>query len=720
MSTPYSQEIKEYLQHKEVQERILRSIEDARSKATVTISRAAKLFGFSESQLREWEKRGLLSTERQALSPEARGHRQYSPAELEKLAIIRELIDNKGSLPGDIPTDVDEIWHSISHADGQYSLKARDDQASYVRDVDRLPIDLRIRAVYEEAFWRFYASHALRLSLLLICEDIVVKRAGLILPLFQQEIFESTSVPDNLSAPRIGSLSDIGESLVGWMSQSRSFYTFLVHEPSFQYSTDYQLVQLKTEKELTPCDNTLIALPREDARLLTLSKPVVEVVRCLLTPLYNQVSDWHHYLGTGMRDILDPFLNFNSDTTLSDTILTGLAKAVVYLGKGKWRFCCILVPNNPQLPLQQRSLVVRAKSEDAPADYKLGTTLVSPDVDVISVSLRAFQGGRIIYRHRVTENDTSIANREVEEPIGSAIAVPVGGEDGLPVAILYIVSAQADAFSREDERVLRMVARMVEELLLTYRTRKQVIEKFANLMKNPRVADSFFGVFASENDFERDVEALLADIQKKQVEPIVVRPPLTKDEIEKHYTTEEVLSFIAIDIDNQTSFTNKYGNRLTRNLSRVIGEKIQTQLATLFTKSTKLYYIYADRFYIQLHGISLREARQKAELLKVALNGSYQLDAVRPSMKSSSKSLLVSVDEVTVRLGISSYTYAKIQDILSRYPSEIATAAATAEMARSLDEMLKLGQDEGGNVVVSWEPEIWGFIPPSLPKQSSI
>src|SRR5438270_12373226 len=119
MRTSDSQEIKEYLQHKDVQERITRSIEEARSKATVTISRAASLFGFSESQLREWEKRGLLSTERQAVSPEARGHRQYSPAELEKLAIIRELT-NKGYLPGDIPTDVDEIWHSVSQVDGQY------------------------------------------------------------------------------------------------------------------------------------------------------------------------------------------------------------------------------------------------------------------------------------------------------------------------------------------------------------------------------------------------------------------------------------------------------------------------------------------------------------------------------------------------------------------------------------------------------------------------
>ncbi|HYT44575.1 MAG TPA: helix-turn-helix domain-containing protein, partial [Methylomirabilota bacterium] len=235
MSTSYSQEIKEYLQHKDVQERILRSIEDARSKATVTISRAAKLFGFSESQLREWEKRGLLSTERQALSPEARGHRQYSPAELEKLAIIRELIDHKGSQLGDIPADVDEIWRSISHADGQYSLKARDDRARYVNEADSMHIDQRILHLRDEAFWRFYVSHALRLSLMLICEDITVKRAGLILPLHQEEIF--TSAPnslENVSEVLIKDIGEVGESLVGWLGQSRSFYTFLTQKPSFE------------------------------------------------------------------------------------------------------------------------------------------------------------------------------------------------------------------------------------------------------------------------------------------------------------------------------------------------------------------------------------------------------------------------------------------------------------------------------------------------------
>jgi hypothetical protein len=84
--------IRKHFQEKEVQARITRRMQDARSKATVTISKAAGLFEFSESQLREWEKRGLLKTERTALpedSKTSRGHRQFSHDELDKLALIK-------------------------------------------------------------------------------------------------------------------------------------------------------------------------------------------------------------------------------------------------------------------------------------------------------------------------------------------------------------------------------------------------------------------------------------------------------------------------------------------------------------------------------------------------------------------------------------------------------------------------------------------------------
>src|SRR5947209_13767622 len=112
-----NQEIIKYLQREDVQARILQSIYRGRSEATVTISSAAHLFGFSENQLRDWDEKGLLKPQRplQELTQDGKGtkRRQYAAAELDKLAIIRELM-KKGFSPGTIPSNIDEIWYSIT------------------------------------------------------------------------------------------------------------------------------------------------------------------------------------------------------------------------------------------------------------------------------------------------------------------------------------------------------------------------------------------------------------------------------------------------------------------------------------------------------------------------------------------------------------------------------------------------------------------------------
>src|SRR5579864_8873745 len=116
MNEPNVERVRKYLENKEVQERIQKRMLNARSKATVTISRAANLFSFTESQLREWEKkRGLLKTDRPALTQDGKtstGHRQYSPEELDKLALIRELMDQNYGL-GEIPQNIDAIWKQV-------------------------------------------------------------------------------------------------------------------------------------------------------------------------------------------------------------------------------------------------------------------------------------------------------------------------------------------------------------------------------------------------------------------------------------------------------------------------------------------------------------------------------------------------------------------------------------------------------------------------------
>src|SRR5438270_478718 len=328
--------IKRYLQDDGVRERIQQNMQRGHLEATVTIGRVANLFNIKESKLRDWENRRLLKPAR---SKDVTGQRQYTPTELDKLAIIKELIDEGDFSPADIPENIEEIWNEICPPNTPQPRPMGSDD----NKPEHKYIDLRIQNSYhKDLFWRYYASHVLRLSLMLICEDISFTRAGLIVPLRQKDI--------PASAPPTEELPKVGESIVGWLGLSRSFYTFLTPAPEFRYASDFHILQLMSIGESEPKDNTLIVVPRmeAEARPLTLSNYVVETIRRLLEPLYNEVPDWNLYLGTGMRDLLDPLIDFNSGTNLPDVILTNIAERVVCLGgktaegQYRWRFCCIL------------------------------------------------------------------------------------------------------------------------------------------------------------------------------------------------------------------------------------------------------------------------------------------------------------------------------------------------------------------------------------------
>ena len=701
--------IKEYLRRKDAQERIQQSIEHARAEATVTIGRMAQLFHMKESRIRDLEVKELLSPWR---TKDVTGQRQFPSSELEKLAIIKELLDEGRFAPGELPKNIAEIWAAVVGTNKQKMPAAIPGvgQREFVREADNMPIDRRVNhAYYQELFWRYYASHTLYLALAMVCEETRFTRAALILPLHTPNAYMKVHETQDLLT--------IGESLVGWLGQSRSFYTLLSTNPSFQYPDTFNVMPLRVIEEGSfredkPLDNTLLVIPRleVDESRLTLSQPTVEVIRRLLAPLYTDVPDWNFYLGRGMRDIVDPFLDVTTNPTTQDTILRTLANLVVGLGgadQHRWKFCCILMPKHTYLPFQRRSLAVQAKSRYAPSIYKIGTTAVSPTDSVISISLRAYQGGRVIYHHRVTPEDKVIAYREQEEP-GSAIAIPIGGEDDIPMGVLYVAAAGPDGFNDRDQQVLRIVARMIQELLMIYRTRQQVSQKFLSLLRAPGTVDPTFNVFASETDFICDVESLLQDIQDMES-----LEPFAKDDT-RQYATKDAISFIAVDIDGQTSLTDKYGDRVARNLSRAVGLRIQIQLQALFTNTSdcKLYHVYADRYYLLLNKISLEEARAKARLLKQALDDSYQIDAVRFSVEqpTPAENLLES-PPVTVRLGVGSYTYAKLQEVLGRYSTISALSSTTALIIVALDQMLKAGQDHGGNNIVSWNYREWGWIP---------
>jgi GGDEF domain-containing protein len=704
--------IKDYLQRREVQERIQQKITEVRAKATVTISRAAELSGFSENQLRDWEKRGLFSAER-ASKQDGKGspHRQYTPTDLEKLAVLHEL-HNQGYSIGELLREAEVIWQLASNR-----VQVKGDQAN----VGSLPIDQRGQRIYDEtSFFPYFAAQVLKLSLSLIAEDIAEARVGMILPYARNTALSSIKRPEDVSM--------LGESLVGWYGRSHWFYTFLTAAPSFEYPSDFRVESLSVTQENgsggnEPNDRTVVIVPRT-ARSLTLSRSAVETIQRLLAILYEDAQSWGDYFGEGMREVVYPAADFTSSRYMADPLLIGLANMVVRLGgkatdnRDRWRFCCILLARDSSLPLQQRSLVVRAQSKGAP--HAVATTTVTSENP--GLSLRAYLSGHVIYLPEISASDPIIAYRSEEEQseaeaIRSAIAIPISGEDSLSVAVIYIVSSEANAFPKQDQRLLRMIGRMAEELLLTYNVR-QPTSKLTDVLANPEIVDTAFKDFLSESDFIRDVEALLSKLKgemEEWKEPIR-EEPLPLPERARRFWEEQksgkVVSLIAIDISNQSVRSYKYGEQVARNLTKEVGMRIRKELDLLEKyKGRKLYHVSADQFYLLLDGILLEEAQVTAERLRQVLKGNYSFPIRIPDIKQPMlPDNMLELNDVTMRIGVSAYTYIKLQEVLKRYPFEVAILEVRKVIVDSLYGRLALGRIEGDDVIICWDPDRWDHV----------
>jgi hypothetical protein len=77
---------------------------------------------------------------------------------------------------------------------------------------------------------------------------------------------------------------------------------------------------------------------------------------------------------------------------------------------------------------------------------------------------------------------------------------------------------------------------------------------------------------------------------------------------------------------------------------------------------------------------------------------------------------MLELPHITVRLGVTSYSYEKIEEIFSKYPVENAPVAVRTVITSGLAVSLDRGRDEGGNVVISWDIGVSGFVHWSLLK----
>ncbi len=717
--------IQDYLQQADAQERIQDHMRQAQSNMAVTISRAARLFGFSESQLREWEKRGLLRTERPLLSPDGKattGHRQYSVAELFKLAIIRDLID-QGYGPGEIPLDIDKLWERTVGAQNR-TFPGQTHQtlqlAGEGQKSNQLSINAHIESTDLQEFWRYFVGQVLRLTLLLICEDLPDTPAGLILPLEDRKLAGSLRNPDDLK--------QVGRSLVGWLERSRSFYLFLTDAPGFDYPTDYRLQTLKAgegqeQEEDRVLDNTFIVLAR-GTRRVPLAPDVQEVVTRLLALVYERAQSWEPALAYGARDWFYQAHDFSHmPPGIGNRVYNALLERVIELGgktddgRDRWDFCALLVPDDINLPLQQQSLIVQSQTQRSP--FIIGHTTISPQrIDQAnSITLKAFEGSQIVYQSLALPGDSMLSPQSVQvitstpemvasgqagrlfhapppdEAVHSALAVPIVGEYSISTAVFYIEANEAYAFSLADQRVLRLISRMLGELLQASRVRGQDTLSREMLASSPAIVDSTFLNFAVEADFIAALDALLVDV---------------REGIAGH--EDEEVSIISVDIDNQSSLAMKYGNRIARNLSEQVGSRIRRSVSS--AGSYQLFHISADKYYVLLKGVPLNDARELAMQLRSVLSmGKYR---ILPISGLSGRAILPGnmlelADAVTTHIGVSSYTLKKLDELLKRYPTTTALRYVTTLILAGIEEMLERGKLAGGNCVVAWDRQSWGY-----------
>jgi GGDEF domain-containing protein len=706
------QSINHYLRQHENQARIWECIQQAREHITVTISRAASLFDFSESKLREWEKRGLLQTTRPLLAPVGKGstgHRQYSQTELDKLAIIKDLLDHGYTL-NDIPPDVDQLW-SLALREGDAPPGTRG-LLSHGPGTRQPPIDRRVEQVGQQAFWRYFVAQALRLSLALLCEDLPdTAMAGLLLPL--QDTPAASGLP-----PTTSNLASLGPVCIGWRGRDGSFSTFLDDEPAFEYPSDFRCETFPGEDASQQGGPPLFVVAQRKARPLSLAPERSRAIRRLLTLVFAQRETWRPCFDYGRRDRF--YHAPAQDLAEESTLVQGLLEQVIALGEGRWTFCVLLLPRDASLPVQQQSLVVCAQTSKSPFEVGLTTIDAQHLGETNSLTLRAFQSGQIVLASAslageqmthplrlkvITSTPQSIRQGPAARPqqpptageqVHSAIAVPLPGDHGISLGVIYIEAEQAEAFGQEDQRLLRLIGRMLEELLLTARVRSRMVGRIGDLVEHPAIVDLMFKEFASETDFLAEVVALLSRIANQQWAA---------------EAAQEEVSIISVDIDNQSSIAMKYGNRVARNLSQQVGLRIARQLRTDSEfQPERLFHISADKYYILLEGVPLAGASSQARQLHSALHGTYLIlptsaTADRPAQPMN----MLSLPDVTVHIGVSSYPLKKLDELLKRYPLDTSHIYVRALIVAGIEELLERGKNDGGNCIFTWDRVLWGY-----------
>lgn len=656
---------------------------------TTSIGQVAKALHLTVPQLRNWEKQRALVPDR-ASADGQEGQRRYDRDDLKKLVVIEELLHRSYTL-GDIALFMEKAYAQLENE------AARESSAPAAATQH---LTERVNQAEQGYFWRFFIPQLLYLSISLIFEAPPAGDAGLFLPM--DDAARLAAAPKLAHA---GEVARLGSTLLGWQGRDRPFYVgFFEQGIALEYPNLYSLISLDELTPLSPPTGAyLVADPKIADALKTPGRlalpttgPALNTAQRLHHLLRETKAEWMPFLRTGAGDMVYHASDFTTPTLLGNPVLTKMAEMAVRVGGMKpdgktprWRFACILLPNNPAAPLYQWNLVVQAQSAGSP--HQTGVTTLKPDPQTpISLSQRALHSGHIVYRSEISSEDMAIVSRALEEPIRSALALPIEGEEGRYLGVLYLVSGEPAAFSEDDQRLLRVLGKMIGEVVLTYHARRLPAEALRRMIRTPQMVEQTLEEYPAENDFIDQLEHLLARVHAGE-------QPL------------ENLSFIALDIDRHTHIAYTYGEWAARNLIWEVGNETRELFRVHSRKPDDLllYRVYADRFYILMNNFSLDATRAFATRLKRSLTHPYRIRAAHSSHEERSNRVAL---DVTLRLGVTSYDRERLENFL-KVSREPAVPMVRAFLTRALDQTLQAGKNLGGNVIMTWDAKIRDFMP---------
>lgn len=377
-----------------------------------------------------------------------------------------------------------------------------------------------------------------------------------------------------------------------------------------------------------------------------------------------------------------------------------------------WHFSVLLVPQDRSPARQYQRLVILAQSSHSQHDSSDVILTLGAEP---GLSFRAYVNGTTALRRWIAPLDPSIANREQEPMTQSAVAVPLEGLNGLPEGVLYVASEQTDAFSDTDVLALRLLGRVVAELLALRRLGQAAVLHLPEAAAKPHAIDFTVASFETEDAFIGDLIRFLqpyvvaAGNHTHQRGGASSEPTWGSDTVrpldDGRIIDETALALIALDVDGTGEVAERLGEAAAANLTRAIGERTHSWILTQRSRPERirLYRVYGDRFYLWLRDIPAAKVEELASRLWRTLGMRYLITTRMPMARdSSSPARYVDPGPVTVRLGVNCYTH---RDLLKLAQGDPDTISLSTKVVSQLAEALKMGRHQGGNCIVAWDPK---------------